>query len=72
MKKITRIPFFSAAMLWLVLSSLIVLSGAPILHAQGFDSARPPDLMKDFEALRQRIRQNPRDIAALNSLGIIY
>lgn len=59
-------------MLWLILASLIALSGAPVLHAQDFDSASPPDLMKDFEVLRQRIRQNPRDIAALNSLGIIY
>lgn len=28
--------------------------------------------MKDFATLQQRVRQNPRDIAALNSLGIIY
>jgi peptidoglycan/xylan/chitin deacetylase (PgdA/CDA1 family) len=28
--------------------------------------------MRDFEMLRQRIKQNPADVAALNSLGIIY
>lgn len=32
----------------------------------------PPDLMKDFEMLRQQLEQNPRDVGVLNSMGIIY
>jgi len=63
----------STARLWLVFLLLAgFISGTATLCAQDFGNASPPDLMKDFEALRQRIRQNPRDIAALNSLGIIY
>ena len=55
-----------------LLGIMLLLSGSASLQAQGFDTENPPDLMKDFEMLRQRIRQNPRDVAALNSLGIIY
>ncbi|HAE37624.1 MAG TPA: hypothetical protein DCG57_03165 [Candidatus Riflebacteria bacterium] len=72
MKQALRKSFFASTVLWLMLGSLLALFSAEIAHAQGFDSASPPDLMKDFEVLRQRIKQNPRDIAALNSLGIIY
>ena len=44
---------------------------APARQA-GFDQYNPPDLLKDFEVLRRRIRENPRDVAAINSIGIIY
>ncbi len=37
-----------------------------------FDQNTPPDVKKDFEMLRDRVKKNPRDIAAINSLGIIY
>ncbi|MBU1106256.1 MAG: polysaccharide deacetylase family protein [Candidatus Riflebacteria bacterium] len=66
--RLFRWHFFSACLLLCI----VLLSGPASLYAQDFDSMNPPDLMKDFEALRQRIRQNPRDVAALNSLGIIY
>ncbi len=36
------------------------------------DPSTPPDLMKDFEVLRQQLEQNPRDVGVLNSMGIIY
>ncbi|PKL45210.1 MAG: hypothetical protein CVV41_03725 [Candidatus Riflebacteria bacterium HGW-Riflebacteria-1] len=72
MKQALRKSFFASTVLWLMLGFLLALFSAQIAHAQGFDSSSPPDLMKDFEVLRQRIRKNPRDIAALNSLGIIY
>lgn len=36
------------------------------------DPSTPPDLMKDFELLRQQLAQNPRDVGVLNSMGIIY
>jgi len=73
MKQFLTSPFRSAAKFWLIpLLLMAVLSGTAVLRAQDFGTASPPDLMKDFEALRQRIRHNPRDIAALNSLGIIY
>lgn len=42
------------------------------LSAAGFEQTNPPDLLRDFEALRTKIRQNPRDVPSLNSLGIIY
>jgi len=69
---VTRL-FLSAARLWLIVFLFMGSINGPVrLCAQDFGTASPPDLMKDFETLRQRIRQNPRDIAALNSLGIIY
>ena len=37
-----------------------------------FDQHTPPDVRKDFELLRDRVKKNPRDVAAINSLGIIY
>jgi|GEM_PF-651634 len=36
------------------------------------DLSTPPDLFKDFELLRFQLEKNPKDVAALNSLGIIY
>jgi len=36
------------------------------------DPSTPPDLNKEFTILRDRLRQNPRDVGTLNSLGIIY
>lgn len=37
-----------------------------------FDNNTPPDIKKDFNILRDRVKKNPRDVAALNSLGIMY
>lgn len=37
-----------------------------------FERHSPPDVLKDFELLRLRLQQNPRDVGALNSMGIIY
>ncbi len=37
-----------------------------------FDQHTPPDVKKDFVLLRDRVKRNPRDVAAINSLGIIY
>lgn len=37
-----------------------------------FEHNTPPDVKKDFELLRERVKRNPRDVAAINSLGIIY
>lgn len=37
-----------------------------------FDQNTPPDVKKDFALLRDRVKRNPRDVAAINSLGIIY
>lgn len=60
----------------LILSLILLMTLLAVCQASasptGFDQYNPPDLMKDFEMLRQRIRQNPRDIAAINSIGIIY
>lgn len=72
MNRVITKPCFSTSAILLLLTLVIAFIGSAELRAQGFDTATPPDLMKDFEALRQMIKKNPRDIAALNSLGIIY
>ncbi len=72
MKRVNGKTRCSIVAITLLLTLVLTLSGATELCAQGFSTASPPDLMKDFETLRQRIKNNPRDIAALNSLGIIY
>ncbi len=51
---------------------LLLFSGSALSAQNSFDQVNPPDVMKDFEMLRQRIEKNPNDIAALNSIGIIY
>lgn len=56
----------------LIIFSMLLLLQSSICFAANFAEATPPDIMRDFEQLRYRIKQNPRDIAALNSLGIIY
>jgi peptidoglycan/xylan/chitin deacetylase (PgdA/CDA1 family) len=50
----------------------LLLTAGSVLIAASFENNSPPDLMKDYEILRTRIKQNPNDVAALNSLGIIY
>lgn len=60
---------FRQLALFLVLLS--VFSGCSHAFAS-FENTSPPDLMRDFEALRIKIRLNPRDVPSLNSLGIIY
>ena len=58
---------------FILLLLCLLMSGHGIMAAPGgFDQYKPPDLMKDFELLRRRIRENPRDIPAINSIGIIY
>lgn len=46
----------------------------PYVYASrnSFDRNTPPDGKKDFAMLRERVKRNPRDVAAINSLGIIY
>jgi peptidoglycan/xylan/chitin deacetylase (PgdA/CDA1 family) len=53
---------------------IIFLQTSLIVHASraSFDQHTPPDVRKDFELLRDRVKRNPRDVAAINSLGIIY
>ncbi|HNV68436.1 MAG TPA: polysaccharide deacetylase family protein [Candidatus Ozemobacteraceae bacterium] len=36
------------------------------------DPSIPRDIVRDFEVLRQQLAQHPRDVAILNSLGILY
>ncbi len=54
---------------------LLIGIATPLRAAIGGDRAdpsTPPDLMKDFEMLRQQLAQNPRDVGVLNSMGILY
>lgn len=53
---------------------LIILSQSCFANASrnSFDQNTPPDIQKDFNTLRERVRRNPRDVASINSLGIIY
>lgn len=60
------------ALIIVVLFSSLWLDNRVCAAVNGFEQNNPPDLMKDFELLRKRIKQNQRDIPALNSLGIIY
>jgi len=66
---------FKHSLLFILLCLCLTLSSAansaPVRQA-GFDQYNPPDLLKEFEILRRRIRENPRDVAAINSIGIIY
>ena len=41
-------------------------------YEDSLDLSSPDNILKDFSALRKKVRKNPRDVAALNSLGIIY
>jgi len=36
------------------------------------NSYKPMNLTREFEQLRSRLQRNPRDVATLNSMGIIY
>lgn len=65
MNKINRIHFF--------IICLLLWHGLFTTFAQRtFEQNEPPDVKKDFAILRERIQKNPRDITAINSLGIIY
>ncbi len=55
-----------------VLLIIFVLSPVYSALAASFEENSPPDLMKDYNVLREKIRQNPRDVPALNSMGILY
>ena len=39
---------------------------------ENIDPNSPANILKDFSALRKRVKKNPKDVAALNSIGIIY
>lgn len=57
--------------IWRALLILLILM--PIsCFAGDFNDYSPPDLMKEFAILREKISKNPRDVASLNSMGIIY
>ncbi|HNW12017.1 MAG TPA: tetratricopeptide repeat protein, partial [Candidatus Rifleibacterium sp.] len=66
---------FTHSLLFILICLCLTFShaanAAPARQA-GFDQYNPPDLLKEFEILRRRIRDNPRDVAAINSIGIIY
>lgn len=51
---------------------LIALIWASQATAANFSDYSPPELMKDFEILRSKLKANPRDVGTLNSLGILY
>ncbi len=51
---------------------LLTMMVLPSTGRADFSEAAPPDLLRDFEILRTRVKQNPHDVPALNSLGIIY
>lgn len=50
---------------------VLIFANNPLL-ARSFEDNSPPDLMKDYAVLRVKISKNPRDVASLNSMGIIY
>jgi peptidoglycan/xylan/chitin deacetylase (PgdA/CDA1 family) len=52
--------------------ALILLLTLQPSSAADFNDYSPPDLMKEFAILREKIGRNPRDVASLNSMGIIY
>ncbi|MGM0598652.1 MAG: polysaccharide deacetylase family protein [Candidatus Rifleibacteriota bacterium] len=42
------------------------------LQGRSFSENSPPDAQKDFNILSEKIKKNPRDVASINSLGILY
>jgi peptidoglycan/xylan/chitin deacetylase (PgdA/CDA1 family) len=56
-------------LLFLAVFAFFIPQGA---FAANFESNVPPDLMKDYNTLRNRINKSPRDVGALNSMGILY
>ena len=54
--------------------SVLLLGNVAMANAarNSFEQNTPPDVKKDFVLLRDRVKRNPRDVAAINSLGIIY
>jgi peptidoglycan/xylan/chitin deacetylase (PgdA/CDA1 family) len=52
--------------------SIETLTHRAYSQSHNYGENSPPDLLKDFSALRKRVKSNPRDVPALNSLGIIY
>ena len=59
-------------LIFLFLIAFILNSLVSYAARNSFDQHTPPDVKKDFELLRERVKRNPRDVAAINSLGIIY
>lgn len=57
---------------FLLLIVLVTLLCSTVSARNSFDQNTPPDVKKDFELLRDRVKKNPRDVAAINSLGILY
>lgn len=60
------------AMVLTIVVSVCPAAAQPVGQVTRTDPSTPPDLMKDFEMLRQQLEQNPRDVGVLNSMGIIY
>ena len=58
----------------LVVFFIVFALNSSILFAgkNTFEQHNPPDLRKDFNILRERVRKSPRDVTAINSLGIMY
>ncbi len=58
----------------IIIAIFLIISALNAAPAQtgSFDNNSPPDLMKDFAILRDKISRNPRDVASLNAMGIIY
>jgi peptidoglycan/xylan/chitin deacetylase (PgdA/CDA1 family) len=57
---------------FLVMIFALLFLSSSSLAGQSFEDNSPPDLLKDFAILREKINRNPRDVASLNSMGIIY
>ena len=51
---------------------LCILIIPSFVLGKSFDNHTPPDLMRDFNILRNKLKTSPRDVPTLNSLGIIY
>ncbi|MBF0409689.1 MAG: polysaccharide deacetylase family protein [Candidatus Riflebacteria bacterium] len=49
-----------------------VFSMAPGRTAVSNNTSVPPDILRDFEVLRQQYLKNPHDVPVINALGIIY
>lgn len=59
--------------IWILL--VYIIANTSICFAQydnGLDQSSPDNILKDFSALRKKVKKNPRDVVSLNSLGIIY
>ena len=56
----------------LLITLLTSINPIVLANRNSFEQNTPPDVMKDFNLLKERVKRNPRDVAAINSLGILY